>query len=116
MSLSRDPFLGFVKLRVLYHTGRRPVYEVWMIDKSGRHGYDLSPGTVYPTLHGLRKDGSLACDTPVVEGKRRKHCALTEAGAEALDRAREKAGELLNEVLDESEKQQVRPRCKFLIE
>jgi DNA-binding PadR family transcriptional regulator len=104
MSLSRDLFLGFVKLHILYHAGREPVYGVWLIDELARHGYELSAGTLYPMLHSLEEEGLLACEKRVVKGKMRKYYHLTDAGAQALDRGREKAVELLDEIRGEPEK------------
>ena len=98
MSLSRDLFLGFVKTHILYHAGREPVYGLWLIDELARHGYELSPGTLYPILHRLEEEELLASERRVVEGKARKYYRLTDAGREALDEAREKAMELLGEI------------------
>jgi DNA-binding PadR family transcriptional regulator len=98
MSLSRDLFLGFVKLHILYHAGREPVYGLWLIEELARHGYDLSPGTLYPMLHGLEEEGLLASEKRVVGGKVRKYYMLTDAGQEALEQGRERAIELLDEI------------------
>lgn len=98
MSLSRDLFLGFVKMHILYHAGEEPVYGVWLIDELARHGYSLSPGTLYPMLHSLEKEGLLAREKRVVEGKARKYYRLTEAGQTALAEGRERATELLREI------------------
>ncbi len=101
MSLSRDLFLGFVKLHILYHAGRKPVYGLWLIEELARHGYDLSAGTLYPMLHSLEEEGLLTSERKVVEGKMRKYYRLTAAGQEALEQGREKGVELLNEIRGE---------------
>ena len=98
MKLPRDLFLGFVKLHILHHAGREPVYGLWLIEELGRHGYRLSPGTLYPILHGLEQEQLLACETRVVEGKSRKYYRLTGAGRIALREARNKARELMKEI------------------
>lgn len=105
MSLSRDLFLGFVKLHVLYHASREPVYGLWLTEELARHGYELSAGTLYPMLHKLQEEGLLAGEKRVVEGKMRKYYSLTDAGAQALDQGRGKAIELLDEIWDEPETQ-----------
>jgi DNA-binding PadR family transcriptional regulator len=102
MSLSRDLFLGFVKLHVLYHAGREPVYGLWLIQELARHGYELSAGTLYPMLHSLQEEGLLTCEKRVVEGKMRKYYSLTDAGARMLDQGRARATELLDEIRDEA--------------
>jgi DNA-binding PadR family transcriptional regulator len=100
MSLSRDLFLGFIKLHVLYHAGREPVYGLWLIEELARHGYELSAGTLYPMLHGMEDEDLLTSEKEVVKGKARKYYRLTEAGQEALIQGRKKAIELLDEIRD----------------
>jgi PadR family transcriptional regulator, regulatory protein PadR len=56
----RDFFLGFIKIHILHHATYAPVYGVTIIAELRRHGYDLSPGTLYPLLHSLEAAGSLA--------------------------------------------------------
>ena len=98
MELPRDLFLGFVKLHILYHAGREAVYGLWLIEELGRHGYRLSPGTLYPILHGLKKEYLLSVETRVVAGKSRKYYRLTQKGRAALKEGRKKARELMEEI------------------
>jgi DNA-binding PadR family transcriptional regulator len=98
MKLPRDLFLGFVKLHILYHAGREPVYGLWLIEELSKHGYRLSPGTLYPILHGLEEANLLASETRVVEGKSRKYYRLIKAGRAALGEGKNKAQELLEEI------------------
>jgi PadR family transcriptional regulator PadR len=95
MKLPRDLFLGFVKLHILHHAGREPVYGLWLIEELGRHGYRLSPGTLYPILHALEQEHLLARETRVVEGKSRKYYRLTATGRTALREGMSKARELM---------------------
>ena len=95
----RDVFRGFIKLHILYHAGREPVYGLWLIQELKRHGYNLSPGTLYPTLHSLTKEGYLTMEQRVVRGKVRKYYTLTEAGRAALEEARRKIAELVEEIM-----------------
>ncbi len=97
----RDLFLGFVKLHLLHHAGREPVFGLWLIEELARHGYRLSPGTLYPILHSLERDGLLSSAGRVVDGKVRKYYYLTPAGREALAQGREKARDLLRELEEE---------------
>lgn len=99
--MERDLFLGFVKTHILYHAGRHPVYGLWLIEELPRHGYQLSPGTLYPMLSGLERKGLLARERRVVEGRVRKYYHLTPAGREALVAARDKALELVRELLED---------------
>ncbi len=96
----RELILGFIKLHILYHAGQEPVYGSWLIEELARHGYQLSPGTLYPTLRSLEKEGYLKRDEQVVKGRVRKYYSLTPKGSEALDQAREKALELVAEITE----------------
>ncbi len=97
----KDFFLGFVKIHILYHASKEPIYGVEILEELGRHGYRLSPGTLYPTLHRLKQEGYLESSSKVVGGRVRKYYAITEQGLAALDEARGKITELVEEVLDE---------------
>ncbi len=95
----KDFFLGFVKTHILYHASRGPVYGVEMLEELARHGYRLSPGTMYPTLHRLEREGYLTSQRAIVGGKMRRYYTITELGAEVLEEAKVKITELVNEVL-----------------
>jgi PadR family transcriptional regulator PadR len=100
--LTRMFFGGFVRLHVLYHAVKEPVFGVEMMEELGRHGYDVGAGTLYPMLHQLEEAGYLTSHTEVVAGKQRKYYSATSAGAAALDEARAKLSELVSEVLDDN--------------
>ncbi len=53
-----DLLSGLVRLHILHHAAQHPVYGQWMIDELGRHGYRLSPGTLYPMLSKMERDGT----------------------------------------------------------
>lgn len=97
----RDFFLGFIKIHVLHHAAQEPIYGVAMIAELARHGYDLSPGTLYPLLHSLQEQGYLAQTTRVVGGRVRKYYAITDQGRTALQEAKRQIRELVREVLSE---------------
>ncbi len=97
----RDFFLGFVKIHILYHASKEPIYGVEMLEELGRHGYRLSPGTIYPTLHRLTREGYLSTQRKLVDGKVRKYYTITEQGITALNEARRKITELVEEVIEE---------------
>ncbi len=99
----RDFFLGFIKIHMLYHAAHEPIYGAAMIEELARHGYDLSPGTLYPLLHSLEKQGYLARQDRVVDGRVRKYYTITDEGRVALSEARQKIAELVHEVLEEKD-------------
>lgn len=94
----RDLFLGFIRLHILYHASEAPIFGLDMIRELARHGYELSPGTLYPMLHKLAEVGYLAQETQVVGGKQRKYYRATPAGRAALAEAMGKVRELVDEV------------------
>jgi PadR family transcriptional regulator, regulatory protein PadR len=96
----RDFFLGFIKIHILHYAGQEAVYGVALIRELGRHGYEISPGTLYPILHDLEKAGYLIREDRVVGGKVRKYYSLTDEGQRALNEAKDKIEELVGEVLE----------------
>jgi PadR family transcriptional regulator, regulatory protein PadR len=96
----REFFLGFIKIHILHHAGEEPVYGLALIAELRRHGYELSPGTLYPVLHQLETAGYLRRLNRVVNGKVRKYYVLTSRGGQALGEARAKISELVGEVLE----------------
>jgi DNA-binding PadR family transcriptional regulator len=100
--IDRKFFLGFVRIHVLYHAGSEKVYGVWLMNELARHGYNISPGTMYPILHEMEKDGYLMCEEELVEGKIRKYYSLTKKGKTMLIQSREMAQELLKELTEGS--------------
>ena len=99
--LVRHFFGGFVRLHVLYHAAREPICGVEMIEELARHGYRLSPGTLYPILHNLQASGYLTCRVRIVAGKRRKDYRTTAGGRKLLAAARSKLVELFSEVVED---------------
>jgi DNA-binding PadR family transcriptional regulator len=95
-------FGGFVRMHVLYHAAKEPVFGVEMMEELARHGYDVGSGTLYPLLHQLQKAGYLSVHTQVVEGKQRRYYRATAAGRAALDEAKVKLRELVAEVLHDN--------------
>ena len=59
-----------------------------------RHGYDISPGTLYPTLHRLEADGLLSSKQRVVDGRARRVYRVMAAGRRALREDRKALQEL----------------------
>ena len=54
----REFLLGFWKIHILHHAEEQGVYGQWMLEELQRHGYRLSPGTLYPLLaEWLAADG-----------------------------------------------------------
>jgi PadR family transcriptional regulator PadR len=97
----REFFLGFIKIHILYRAAKEAVYGAWLMRELARHGYDLSPGTLYPALHALEREGYLIREVRVVEGRQRKYYRITDRGQMVLAEARQRIAELVREVLRE---------------
>lgn len=93
--------LGFIKIHILHHASEEPVYGAWLMDELGRHGYRLSPGTIYPILHDLESRGYLASCKETVGGKVRRYYRATAAGRKALALSKERVRELIDEIIPE---------------
>lgn len=70
-----------------------------MTEELARHGYQISPGTLYPTLPRLEVDGLLVSERRVVDGRVRRVYRATEAGKRALAQDRKALKELAREIL-----------------
>lgn len=93
---------GAVRLHILHHAAEEPVHGAWMSAELARHGYAISPGTLYPTLHRMQEEGLLTSTTEVVGGRTRRVYRVTDAGLIALAEARRAVAELAAEVLSPS--------------
>ena len=94
----RDIFAGLIRLHVLHHASREPIYGLEMIQELSRHGYRLGPGTLYPLLHGMEEQGFLRSKTVSGGGSPRRVYSATAAGRKALAEGHEKVRELLREM------------------
>ncbi len=110
--LVREVLLSFWKIHILHHAAEGTVYGQWMIGELRRHGYDISPGTLYPLLRRMESHGWLKPirATPAKSRSRREY-RLTKLGTKALDVIRVQLKELYREVVFE-EKQGGRRRSK----
>ncbi len=95
----RELYSGLIRLHVLHHAAEEPVFGLGMLEELARHGYRISPGTLYPILHGLEKKGYLR-STEQRNGKSlRKVYRATPLGKKALAAARNKVRELFQELI-----------------
>jgi PadR family transcriptional regulator, regulatory protein PadR len=101
--LTRHFFAGFIRLHVLYHAAKEPVYGAEIAEELVRHGYRASQGTLYPCLHALERLGYLRCEPRLVDGRRRKYYRATRAGRQVLGKARDRLRELVAEVLEDDD-------------
>jgi DNA-binding PadR family transcriptional regulator len=70
-----------------------------MLEELSQHGYNISPGTLYPILHSLERKGYLR-SKELRQGKSlRKIYRVTPQGRTALEAAKHKIRELFQEVV-----------------
>lgn len=99
-ALQREILLGFWKTHILYHAAKRPLIGQWMLRELRRHGFEVSPGTIYPLLARMEERGWLICRTDPRGGLRaRKEYSLTESGREVLSLLRKQVEELHREII-----------------
>jgi DNA-binding PadR family transcriptional regulator len=83
--VNKEIFLGFWKIHILHHASEGPVVGQWMIKELRRHGYDVSPGTLYPMLKRMQSHGWLRSETEPSRGpKAPRSYYLTDKGKEVL--------------------------------
>jgi PadR family transcriptional regulator PadR len=96
----RDLYSGLIRLHVLHHAVEEPIFGLGMIEELGRHGYRISPGSLYPILHGLEEKGYLKSSEQRNGKSLRKVYRATPAGRKALASAKDKVRELFHELIE----------------
>ena len=94
-----DFLRGARRLHILHHASEDEIHGAWMSQELRRHGYDISPGTLYPTLHAMEADGLLRSRRVVVGGSVLRVYRATPKGRRTLERMRLALRELAAEVL-----------------
>ena len=88
--LVREFLLAFWKIHILHHAEEQGVYGQWMLEELQRHGYRLSPGTLYPLLSRMRREELVDYEWQESEsGPPRKYYKLTATGQRTLQELRD---------------------------
>ena len=96
---TREVLLSFWKVHILHHAGKEPLHGHWMLTELRHHGYEISPGTLYPLLRRMERLGWLKGTSGRRAGKRaRKDYRLTAQGEKVLDLVRAQIRELYDEI------------------
>ena len=101
----RELFHGLIRIHVLLHACEQPIFGLAMMKELAHHGYRIGPGTLYPLLHGLEREGLLNVVRVAGEERRRMY-RITAKGRRALAAAKEKVDELYHEL------HEARPRMR----
>jgi PadR family transcriptional regulator PadR len=96
----QDLYSGLIRLHVLHHAAEEPIFGLGMMEELARHGYRISPGTLYPVLHNLEKKGYLRASEHRNGKSRRKVYRATARGRTALRAAKNKVRELFHELVE----------------
>jgi DNA-binding PadR family transcriptional regulator len=88
-----------VRLHILHHAAHGAVHGAGMAAELAHHGYRISPGSLYPTLHKMETEGLITSRPEVVDGRARRSYVATADGRRALAAAKRQLRELADEVL-----------------
>lgn len=92
--------MSFWKVHILHHAAEAPIHGHWIVGELRRHGYEISPGTLYPLLNRMERLGWLKSRQGRGARARRDY-RLTLAGKKLLGFLREQVAELHHEVVNE---------------
>ncbi|KAB2931634.1 MAG: helix-turn-helix transcriptional regulator [Leptonema illini] len=96
----REIRLAIWKIHILHHAAEGPIYGLWMMHELAEHGHRLSPGTLYPILSRMEKNGWLT-SVPGQSRRERREYRITKAGRSLLARLRSEIKELHDELTEE---------------
>jgi PadR family transcriptional regulator PadR len=96
----RDLYSGLIRLHVLHHAVEGPIFGLGMIEELARHGYRISPGSLYPLLQGLEKKGYLRSKEERNGKSLRRVYRATRLGRRALAASKSKVRELFHELVE----------------
>lgn len=100
--IDHDLYSGLIRLHVLHHAVHDPpVFGLGMIEELARHGYRISPGSLYPLLHGLEKKGYLRSGEQRDGRSIRRVYRATPKGRRALAALKAKVRELFEELSED---------------
>ena len=95
----REIRLGIWKIHILHHAAARPVWGLWLLDERAEHGHLLSPGTLYPALSRMERNGWLQRSPGAAHARARQTFRITPAGRKLLRTLRREVEELYREVV-----------------
>ena len=97
--LEKDFCLGFTKINIVHLAAKKPVFGALIAREFAKHGHIISPGTLYPILHRLERDGYLESQLKTVHGKVHKYYQTTTKGKTALGQAKRHIENMVNEII-----------------
>jgi PadR family transcriptional regulator, regulatory protein PadR len=95
----REIRLGIWKIHILHHAATREVWGTWLLEELAEHGHVLSPGTLYPALMRMEKNGWIARSGQAPHRRARQAFRITTTGRRLLAALRREIVELYEEVV-----------------
>jgi DNA-binding PadR family transcriptional regulator len=95
----REIRLGIWKIHILHHAASREVWGRWLLEELAEHGHDLSPGTLYPALLRMERNGWLERRGDAPHARARQTFRITPEGRRLLEALRREVTELYREVV-----------------
>ena len=96
--IDRDFMRGFVKLYTLWRASKGEVYGMEIMQEMRELGFNLSPGTLYPTLRALLEEKDVKVTNRIVKGKVRKCYRVTSKGRTEVKEVIERLSFLMRKV------------------
>ncbi len=97
--IDQDFVRGFLKLYILWKSGRGWTYGSEILEEMRALGFKVSPGTLYPTLRLLMEERDIRQEKRTVSGRVRKYYRATAKGREELKEIRPRLRRLVAQVL-----------------
>lgn len=97
----REFYSSLIRLHILHHAVREPIFGLGIIEELARHGYKISAGTLYPMLHDLERKGYLSSVEERSGRQSRRLYRATELGKATLEEAKQKVQELFGELFED---------------
>lgn len=95
----REIRLGIWKIHILHHAAMREVWGAWLLEELAEHGYTLSPGTLYPAIARMERNGWLVRKGEALHARARQAFRITPEGRRLLQSLRREVTELHREVV-----------------
>ena len=101
----REIRLGIWKIHILHHAEAREVWGTWLLEELAEHGHALSPGTLYPALTRMERNGWIRRTRSASHARARQTFRITPTGRRLLEALRREVTELYQEVVLDVEKE-----------
>jgi DNA-binding PadR family transcriptional regulator len=106
----REIRLGIWKIHILHHAAAHDVWGMWLLEELAAHGHRLSPGTLYPALARMARNGWLERRKTSRHPRGRQLYRITPAGRALLRSLRREVSELYREVVLDEESRHHAPK------